>query len=159
MYQWWVFVHLLGVFAFLVSHGASMTVAFRLRTEREPRRVSELLQVSASATNATYWSLGVLVAAGAVAAFVGHLWSHLWSSLWIWAAIAVLLLTTAAMLAMARPYYRRVRVVAAAKAEGETSVTDQQFDEVLRSGKAGAIMAIGVVGLAAILYLMLFKPT
>jgi plastocyanin len=159
VYQWWVFLHLAGVFAFLIAHGASMMVAFRLRTERDPRRVNELLQLSGSTTQGMYISLAVLVVAGAVAGFVGHLWSHLWSSVWIWAAIAVLVLTTGAMLGMARPYYRRVRTVAAAKAEGETSVSDEQFDEVLRSGRSNSILAIGVVGLAVILYFMLFKPT
>jgi len=159
VYQWWVFLHLVGVFAFLASHGASVTVSFRLRTERDPRRVNELLQLSASSTQALYWSLGVLVGAGAIAAFVGHLWTHLSSSAWIWAAIVVLLVTTLAMVRMAKPYYQRVRIVAAAKAEGETSVSDEQFDQVLRSGKATAIMAIGLVGLLAILYFMLFKPS
>src|SRR6476659_7345581 len=102
MYQWWVFVHLIGVFAFLASHGVSMTVAFRLRKERDPRRIADLLQLSASAIRGFYAALAVLLAGGIVAGFLGHLWGRAW----IWSAIGVLVLTTAFMYAVASPYYR-----------------------------------------------------
>ena len=159
MYQWLVFVHLAGVFAFLALHGVSIWVSIRLRTERDPRRVTELIQLSSSSVQPFYWSLGLLVAAGVVAGFVGHLWTHVSTSAFMWAALIVLIVTSIAMTRMASPYYRRVGLVARAKAEGETAVTDQQFDQVLRSSKATAVMAIGGIGLAVILYLMLFKPT
>ena len=154
MYQWWVFVHLLGVFAFLISHGVSMTVAVRLRSERDARKVSSLLELSGTATQALYISLVILLAGGIVAGFQGH-W---WSDGWIWGAIIVLIITTIAMWAVATPYYRRVRTIAAAKAEGGTSVSDEQFDQVLKSGKSTLVMAIGAVGLLLILYLMVLKP-
>jgi hypothetical protein len=35
-----VFLHVLGAFVFVLAHGASALVAFRLRTEREPGRVA-----------------------------------------------------------------------------------------------------------------------
>jgi plastocyanin len=159
VYQWWVFVHLAGVFVFLALHGVSIWVTVRLRTERDPRRVSELIQLSSSTIQPFYWSLGLLVAAGVVAGFVGHLWSHLSTSAFMWAALIVLILTSVAMTRIASPYYRRVGLVARAKAEGETAVTDEQLDQVLRSSPSTWVMAIGAVALAVILYLMLFKPT
>lgn len=155
MYQWWVFVHLVGVFAFLGSHGVSMGVSFRLRTERDPQRVGDLLQLSGWAIRTFYVSLAVLLIGGIVAGFLGH-W---WSSAWIWASIVVLLLTSLAMYGLARPYYRRIRLVARAKAEGGTAVTDDQFDQILRSNRSVAVIGIGAVGLLVILYFMLFKPT
>src|SRR6266568_5118009 len=30
-YRWWVFIHLAGVFGFLLAHGASVSALFRLR--------------------------------------------------------------------------------------------------------------------------------
>jgi plastocyanin len=155
MYQWWVFVHLAGVFAFLAAHGVSMGVSFRLRKERDPGKVNDLLQFSASATQVFYVSLGVLVVGGIVAGFLGH-W---WGQGWIWGAIIVLVLATVAMMGMASPYYRRVRTISLAMAGGSTAVTPEQFDEVLRSGRSPAIAGIGIVALGLILYLMLFKPT
>lgn len=155
MYRWWVFVHLVGVFAFLAAHGVSMGVLFRLRKERDPAKVNELLQMSASSTRAFYPALGILLLGGIVAGFLGH-W---WSQAWIWAAIVVLILVTMAMYAMATPYYRRIRFVAQAMEGGSQAVTGQQFDEILRSPRPNVIAWIGGVGLLAILYLMMFKPT
>lgn len=154
MYQWWVFLHLVGVFAFLIMHGISMGVSVRLRTERDARRVVELLMLSAWASRYMYVGLGLLLLGGIVGGFAGHWWSYGW----IWASIGILVLATLAMYALATPYYRRVGVVARAKADGQTAVTDQQFDEVLRSNRSMAVMVVGALALLAILYFMIFKP-
>jgi plastocyanin len=155
VYRWWVFLHLVGVFGFLASHGVSMTVSIRLLREREPRRVSDLLQLSGSSARLMYVSLGVLLTGGIVAGFIGH-W---WSSGWIWASLAILVLSTLAMLGLASPYYRRVGFVARAMAEGETSLGQEQLDQVLRAPRGKQVISIGAVSLLAILYLMLFKPS
>jgi plastocyanin len=154
VYQWWVFVHLVGVFAFLVMHGISMGVSVRLRAERDARRVVELLLLSAWATRYMYVGLGLLLLGGIVGGFLGHWWSYGW----IWASIGILVLATMAMYALATPYYRRVGVVARAKAEGQTAVTDEQFDQVLRSNRSTTVVLVGSVALLAILYFMIFKP-
>ncbi len=155
MYQWWVFVHVVGVFGFLVSHGVSMTVTFRLRNERDPRRVNDLLTLSSVTTRYFYISLFVLLVGGVVAGFVGK-W---WSQGWIWGAIIILVLTSMVMYGVATPYYRRVRLVAKAMAGGSHAVTEEQFDSLLRSRRPIVVMAIGFAGLLLILYLMLLKPT
>jgi plastocyanin len=155
VYQWWVFVHLVGVFGFLLAHGASVMVLFRLRAERDPRRVNDLLQLSASSVRGFYASLGLLLLGGVVAGFLGHWWSYGW----IWGAIVILVLTSLAMYGMARPYYARVRLVARALSEGSTAVSTEQFDGVLKSSRPVTIAVIGSVGLVAILYLMVFKPS
>ena len=90
MYNAWVFIHLAGVFGFLLAHGVSVSVLFRLQKERNPERVNDLIALSGSSIRMFYVSLGVLVAGGIVAGFVGH-W---WSQGWIWAAVGVLLLST-----------------------------------------------------------------
>ena len=48
MYPWLVFVHLLGLFGFLLAHGASSSAAFALRRERNLERVRALLELSAN---------------------------------------------------------------------------------------------------------------
>lgn len=148
-------MHLLGVFAFLVSHGVSVGVLFRLRTERDPERINGLLQLSGSSIQAFYASLGLLLLGGIVAGFLGH-W---WSQGWIWAAIVVLIVTSLAMYGMARPYYRRVGLVSRALAGGTKAVTAEQFDEILRGRRPVTVAVTGLVGLVAILYFMVFKPT
>ncbi len=154
MYQWMVFVHLVGVLAFLATHGVSMGVLFRLRRERDPAKVNELMALSVASIRAFYVSFGILLAGGITAAFLGHLWNQTW----LWAAIGILVVVTLAMYGMASPYYRRIRFVSRAMAGGSEAVTAEQFDQILSSGRQNTIAAIGAVGLLAIVYLMVMKP-
>lgn len=155
MYQWWVFVHLVGVFGFLLAHGVSVGVTFKLRNERDPARISALLQLSGSSIKAFYLSLGVLLLGGFGATAVGDLWSEAW----IWAALGLLILASAAMYAMARPFYQRVGFVARAMEGGSEAVTEEQFGSILRSRRPWTIAWIGFGSLVVILYLMVLKPS
>lgn len=155
LYQWWVFVHLVGVFGFLGAHGVSMSVSFRLRKETDPARVNEMLQSSAASSRWMYGFLMVLLIGGIAAAFKGHLWS----TAWIWISIGILVLVTVVMQAVGSPYYRKVRLIARAMSGGSQAVTAEQFGEVLRSRRPNVVTVVGIVGLGAILYLMLFQPT
>lgn len=155
MYQWWKFVHLVGVFGFLLAHGVSVAVTFRLRNERDPARINALLQLSGSTIKAFYVSLAVLFLGCFATAAVGDLWSEAW----MWTALAVLILASAAMYAMARPFYRRVGLVARALEGGSEAVTDQQFTAILRSRRPWTIAWVGFGSLVIILYLMVLKPT
>lgn len=155
MYQWFVFVHLVGVFGFLLAHGVSVGVSFRLRTERNIERVNALLELSSQAITPFWISLMVLLVGGITATFLGDLWG----AAWIWAAIATLVVVTVLMFILATSYFRRVRFIARAVSEGTDAVTPEQFDEVLRSRRPITIAVVGFIGLAFILYLMLFKPT
>ncbi len=154
MYNWWVFLHIAGVFGFLTAHGVSVGVAFKLRRERDPQRILALNELSSSSISLFYASLGVLFLGGIVAGFMGD-W---WGQAWIWVAIGVLIATSIAMYAIAHPYYRRVAFVARAKAGGSTAVTDEQLDEILLSHVPFTLAAIGFGAILFILYLMIFKP-
>jgi len=154
MTQWWKFLHILGVVAFLTTHGVSVAVALRLRRERDPARINALLDMSGRTVMPLYVSLGVLLAGGVLAAFS----EHAWSARWIWVAIVTLVVVTMSMYYMARPYYQRVRFISRAVAEGSQAVTPEQFDSVLMARRPVTIAWIGVVGLVFILYLMVIKP-
>jgi len=153
-YQWWKFVHVAAVFAFLLSHGVSVAVAFRLRRERDPVRVLTLAQLSGNSINVFYWSLAALVGAGIVLGFLGHWWSYTW----IWIAIGVLVATIGAMYMVATPYYRKIRTVAGAMAGGSQAVTQDQFVSLLQSSRLFVVTAIGFGGLGVILWLMIMQP-
>jgi plastocyanin len=155
MYDWWVFLHIAGAFGFLIVHGVSIFVALRLREERDPARINALLDTSGRTVLPMYVSLGLLLTGGIVAGFLRDWWSFGW----IWAALATLIIVSAAMVFMARPYYQKVRFISRAVAEGSQAVTPEQFDSVLRSRRPMTITWIGVLGLGFILYLMVLKPT
>jgi plastocyanin len=155
VYRWWVFVHVVGVFGFLASHGVSMYVTFELRSTRDPKRIVGLLELSASSIRAFYWSLGVLLLGGIVAGFLGHWWSYAW----IWAAIAILVIVSVGMYQMARPFYRRVGLVARAMASGSTAVSDEELASIVRGRRPLVVAGMGFLGLLSILYLMMFQPS
>lgn len=154
MYRWWVFLHLVGVFGFLLAHGVSVAVAFRLRKEREPARVQALLAMSSASINAFYPAVALLLVGGVAATFDGNLWGYGW----IWASIVLLVLVSGAMYSVARPHYRRLRFITDAMVDGSEAVGADQYAEALRSRQM-LIAGIGSAGLLLILYLMLFKPT
>src|SRR5256886_17081121 len=87
LYQWWVFVHLIGVLGFLLAHGVSVGVLFSLRTERDPARIRALLNLSSQSMTAFYWAFLVLLGGGLAAAT----WGHWWSLAWPWIALGGLL--------------------------------------------------------------------
>ena len=153
-FQWWKWLHIVGAFAFVAAHGVSMGVSFRLRKERDPGRVTMLLQLSGSANTFMYVGLLVLLVAGIVAGFQLNAWGRGW----IWTALGVLAGTIAFMFAMAFPYYRRVRTIADALAGGSRAVTPEQFAELLASRRPYLLAAVGGAALLIILWLMVLKP-
>jgi uncharacterized membrane protein/plastocyanin len=130
-------------------------VTLRLPRERDPARVSHLLELSASSVGFMWNSIGLLLLGGILAGFTGHFWGQAW----IWAAIVVLVAVIAAMYAMGTTWAKRLRTISAAKVGGTEAVSQEQFEEILHSKRPYTIAAIGFVGLLAILWLMIFKPT
>jgi uncharacterized membrane protein len=161
-YNWWKFLHILGVFAFLTSHGVSITVLYRIRRERDRKKVLDLVTLSGETTIPMYVSLVVLVVAGVIAGIQGHWFTgltghprHTW---WIWGAILILVLTGVLMWALARPYFAKVKTACEVRPSGVPRHSDEELMEILTSSRAHAISLVGGVGLLAILYLMVFKP-
>lgn len=154
MYQWWVFVHLLGVLGFLLAHGVSVGVLFSLRGERDPARIRALLQLSGQSTTAFYWSFLVLLGGGLAAATAGHWWSLAWP----WIALGVLFGIMVLMYVLAKPFYERVRRVMAIEASGSTAVGEAEIAAATGGPVPVIIAAIGLAGLTGIVYLMVLKP-
>ncbi|MGH3452685.1 MAG: hypothetical protein ACRDQW_18680 [Haloechinothrix sp.] len=153
-YQWWVFLHIAGVFVFLVAHGVSIGVSMRLRQERDPKRIMALLDVSSSSISGLYVGLVLLLAGGVVAGFVGD-W---WGQGWIWVALGTLVAVMVLMYAMATNYYKRLRLIVGAMADGSEAVSDERLAELLAGPRPVVLAVLGSGGLLFILYLMLFKP-
>jgi hypothetical protein len=162
MYQFLVFVHLLGVFGFLLAHGVSAAVGISLRKERDLVRIRALLDLSSWSLRAFYVSVLLLLGGGIAAGFVGH-W---WGEGWIWAALGVLIVMMGAMYGMASPYYNRVRQSVGAQTydqmrkgvEPAPALSAQDLEPLLRSARPLLVVVVGAVGLLVILWLMVLKP-
>lgn len=155
MHRWWVFLHIAGAFGFLMAHGVSVYVTLKLPRERDPARVAQLLELSASSVGFMWNAIGALLVGGIAAGFTGQFWGQGW----IWAAIVVLVVVMVAMYAMGTTWAARLRTISGAMAEGTDAVSQEQFEGILRSRRPYTLAGIGFVGLLLILWLMIFKPT
>jgi hypothetical protein len=153
-FRWLVYLHIASVLALLGTHGTSMTVLYRIRRERDRRRILDLVTFSGETITPMYISLAAIVVTGVLLGLKVHAFS-LW---WIWAAIVILVVTAALMGVVARPYFARVKEACQMRPSGVPRVSDEELGEILRAPTAHVISAIGVIGLLAILYLMVFQP-
>jgi hypothetical protein len=161
LYPWLVLVHIGGAFLFVMAHGASAITAFRLRAERDPARMTALLDLSSQSLGIMYVGLLLLLVAG-IAAAIARNW---FSQAWPWVAIGVLVVVLVAMYLMASRYYAGVR-----QALGLPSMNDKKgapppparpiddVIELLDNRRPEQIAAVGFAGLLILLWLMILKP-
>lgn len=154
-YRWWKFLHVLAVLGFVLFHGVSVLVALRLRKERDRARIAELLQFSGAAVQGMYVSLLALIVFGVIAGFSGDWWGF-W---WIWISLALLVVTIAEMMAVARPYYQGLKDAIQLRPSGVPRTSDEELDLLLRSRGALFNAVWGIAALVIITWLMIWKPT
>lgn len=158
-YAWWVYLHIVGAFAFVFGHGASGLAAFRIRATRDPAQIRTLLDLSSMALGLTYVGLLLLLIGGIAAGIAGEHFSRGW----IWAALVILVVIIVAMYAMATPFYGQLRVAAGVRAKDpkvdpNPTIDQAQIDALAASSRPMVLLAIGGVGLILILWLMVLKP-
>jgi hypothetical protein len=153
-YTWWKFLHVAGVIAFVMFHGVSMMVALQLRRERDRGRIATMTQLSGSSLRGMYVALLWLIVFGVIAGIQGE-W---WNDGWFWISVGLLVVAIAEMSAVARPYYERVKEAIEVRPSGVPRRSDEELDEILRSPIGLWNTVFGIAVLAAIAWLMIFKP-
>jgi len=163
MYRWIVFLHVLAIFGFLIAHGASAAVSYKLRDQRQVDRIRVLLELSRGANSVANAFLALLVVAGVALGFMGG-W---WSQLWIWTALALFVLMSVGMFALGSGPLVRIRQIVQPDeptrgnrhpTQAPPTTLDPRVPELLAATHPTLVTAMGSVGLALILWLMLFKP-
>jgi hypothetical protein len=156
VYQWLVFAHVVGVFGFLLAHGVSAAVVFRVRGEHDATALRTLLTLSARSLMASSLALAVLLVAGIGAAFVGHWWAFGWP----WAALGVLIVVWLSMAFQTAPALRRVRFALGITGPGHvtTPAKTEDLSVAVAAVRPWLSALTGGVGLLIILWLMMFKP-
>ncbi len=153
MYEWWKFIHLVGVVGFMAAHGTSMAATFLVRRLRDPAKISGVLQLS-GATVGAFYVFTLLLLLGGIAAGLSGGW---FSRYWIWISLVVFVAIAAMMFFTAKRYFDRVRKTITL-IDGGTAVSDGDFDAILRSGQPTLVIGTGAVGILFIVYLMVLKP-
>jgi hypothetical protein len=158
---WIVFIHIVGVFAFLLAHGVSAGVMLRLQSERDPAAVRTL--VDFSRRSMVVMAIGGLVwlVAGILAGFSGNYWTT--GRYWIWASLVIAIVIIGVMTPWGRLYLNKVREavgvdVKSGAIDASATVDPARLEAAIKSGQPMLLAAIGFGGLIVLAYLMMFKP-
>ena len=160
IYEWIVFVHVFSVFGFLISHGASAAIGFRLREERNLERLRALLDLSARSYRGLIITFFLILGSGGILGWMGGWWQFGW----FWTAIVVLFAITFTMTPLVAMPYNKVRRALGLRPpmqRREPKIPPpkvEEIDGILRSAQPMLSAIIGFGGLAFLLWLMMFEP-
>lgn len=154
-YRWIRFFHIASAIGFVGIHGASIVVLHAIRRERDRGQIESLLGFSSKTVVAMYVSLFAVVGTGI---WLGIDQPFFFREPWYWWSIALLALTSLLMWVVAKPFTKRLRAACDLRPSGVPRTSDEELSKLLRSPRTHLITAIGVAGLGAILYMMVFQP-
>jgi small-conductance mechanosensitive channel len=160
-HSWIVFIHVVGVILFLIGHGVSVFVAWRLRTERDVASIRTLLDLSRRSIGVMSIGLVTWFLGGILAGFSGSWWTS--GQLWIWASLVLAIVVVGMMTPMGRFYFNRIR--AAVGVDPRTNAADPNFvvdqgavEAAIASGNPMLLTVVGVGALVILAWLMIVKP-
>ncbi len=163
MYRWLIFLHLVGAFGFMLGHGATVNIMFRLRQEKEVAQVRALIELGRSRwVQLVSWiSFLLLLASGITMGFMGS-W---WGEGWIWTSLGILVVLILSMGYFGRGYIDPIlNALGLPQYEGQEPTTEAQtlsedeLQALLQAGRPWLLTISGVLGWALVLWLMMFKP-
>ena len=161
MYSWIVFLHVLGVMAFMLAHGGTTVMTFQIQKERDLDRMRALLDLSGYSWPGFALSFLLLLVSGIVAGFMGR-W---WSQGWIWVSLAILIGMSIYMGWSSRAHYNKLRKVlgmAYFEGWGDKPAIEATSEEEILAVQAKLrpvpLAVLGFGGTLVILWLMMFKP-
>ena len=161
LHDWVVLVHLLSSFAFVLGHGASVVVLFRIRRETDPLRIGAQLDVSLSSLGLAFGGLLVLLVSGIVAGFTGGFWGRAW----IWVSLGLLVVMAVHMGLRATGYTDAIRHAIGTRGMHDRkdaaippAASPAELAALLASPRPLEIALVGGIGLALIVYLMHAQP-
>lgn len=159
MYPWLVFLHVLGVFGFLMAHGVTVSAFFALRRERNINRIQMLLEMSRGSLVVVDISILLLLASGIIAGFIGRWWSHAW----IWVSLVLLFGIFGAMEMLGTRSLNNIRVALGLPSTRgqkplEEPLNAEEMNNLLTRVQPARLASIALGGLAIIAWLMVFKP-
>ena len=158
LYIWIVIAHVFFAIVAFAAHGVSAFASFRVKASSDRAELATLLQLSGTSLVAAGVALLLVVVLGIWAAMMGGHFSRMWP----WVSIAVLVVVTFAMTPLAANPMRAIRAVLGIGNDKSgaplTPGTDAELSAAQAKLQPGLTMAVGVVGLAVLVWLMEAKP-
>ena len=152
LYRIIVFLHVISTFGFLLSHGASVSMAFALKRERDSQKIRALLDLSGASYPLMSLTLLASIVFGIIAGFQGHWWKFGW----IWASIALLVVILILMYFLGSNVYGAARK--AVELPSEPQGSDEELLTILQKSNPVLLTIIGYGSYAIIAWLMMVKP-
>ncbi len=161
LYEWIKFLHVVAAVTFMVSHGSSIAISFRVKGEQDVNKIKTMLDLSGTMWVAMMLSLLVAGITGIVLGFLVKWWSQ-W---WIWISIVLLLVITIWMFqigqgtyhplrkALGMPYMARGRDMPA-----EEPASEEERNKIIAKTRPHLMLLVGYGGFVVIIWLMMFKP-
>jgi hypothetical protein len=162
LYKLIVFLHVISVFGFLLSHGVSASISYALKRERDMAKIRAVLDLSATSYPVMLWTLLATVVFGFIAAFLNMVW---WRFGWIWVSIGLLVAIVVLMAIYGSGVFGEIRksvglpyTVKGKPFPAEAAKSDEEVFAVLAKINPMLLLIIGYGGFAVIAWLMIAKP-
>jgi len=159
MYRWIVFLHVFSAFAWLLVHGVYAAVMLKFRGEADPERSLTFFNALPNSMRLGRFLLALVVIIGLIAGFM-QTW---WKQGWMWAAVALLAVISIVMNRYGAGYFdviekAAMRAVEQRKNQSAPPTDPDAFAAARVAWRPIGMTVVGLVGLAVILWLMMFKP-
>jgi hypothetical protein len=158
---WLVFLHVLSALTFFLAHGASVAMAFKVRSETNFERIRAMLDLSASTIGVMFISFLVMGLTGIIMPFI----LKLWGKGWIWTSIVLMVIVAVQMGMMNEKRYKILRkLVGLPYMQGnkefpaEPPASQQEVEAHLKKLRLEELVVVGYVIPMIVLWLMIFKP-
>mgnify|MGYP006363978081 CR=1 FL=1 len=162
LYQIVVFLHVVSVLGYLLAHGASVSVSYAIKKERDVNRIRVLLDLSAASYPVMLWTLLAVIVFGLAAAFLNMVW---WKFGWIWISIIVLVVIVVLMAIYGAGVFGEIRkavglpyMVKGKPFPAEPAKSDEEVFAVVSKVNPTLLLVIGYGGFAIITWMMTAKP-
>jgi small-conductance mechanosensitive channel len=158
---WLVFFHILSAFTFFLAHGASVAMAFKIRSETNFDRIRAMLDLSASTVMIMFYSFLAMGLTGLSLPFIMKLWNRGW----IWASIVLMFAVFFHMMFMNDKRYKHLRrlvglpyMIGGKHFDAEEPASHADVEAYIKQIKNTDLVIVGYVIPMIVLWLMVFKP-
>jgi hypothetical protein len=161
LYEWIKFLHVVTAITFMVTHGTSIAISFRLKHEKDVERIKALLDVSGVMWGAMMLSL----LAGGIAGIVLGFMLSWWSQWWIWISVILLVGLTIWMFTIGQGTYHQLRrtlgmpfQAGSKEMPAQEPAPVEESYALIEKTKPVLMLVLGYGGFVVIIWLMMFKP-
>ena len=159
--RWLVFLHVLSAITFFLAHGTSVAMTFQVRKETDFARIRAMLDLSST----TLITMGVAFLILGLTGIIMPFMIHIWNRVYIWLSIVLMLFVFIYMAVFNETHYKQLRrlvglpyMVGNKTLPAEPPSSPEEVAALIKKTSVTALVVVGYVIPAIVLWLMIFKP-